>query len=367
MIKNIIIEYNDIIAFHPGYYVLEQIEALNMSQEQLALRMNISPKTVSKLVNGLTPMTIDLAKKLSAMFGTSISMWMSLQIKFDELAHEIEMSKNLDKEKEVLKEIDYKYFVTHKLLEHVRNAEDKIKKLRVCLNVSDLNILRNPDLLAIHKSACGAMKKKNIIPSNTWLQIVTNKANEQEIRAYNERKLKEHLIEIRGMTIKEPEEFYPRLIEIFKECGIIFIILPHLKNSGINGVTKWLRKDCPIIAINDRRYSSDLFWFALFHEIKHVMQRKVKKVLITCNDTVELSAEDKKYEQEADEFARDFLIEKKDYMKFVQGNITQQTIADFAKEHEIHPGIVVGRLQHDELIEYSQFNGFKARYKIVMD
>ncbi len=367
MTKNLIIEYNDIIAFHPGYYVLQQIEALNMSQEQLAIRMDVSAKTVSKLVNGLTPMTVELAKKISAMFGTSITLWMNLQTKFDELSCEIELSKELDREKEVLYEIDYKYFVTHGLLESSRSTIEKIKNLRALLNVADLNILRNPDLLAIYKTSSAKINHKNIIPSNTWLQIVMNKANELETGNYDEKKIKNYLNEIRAMTVKPPDEFYPRLLEVFNDSGIRFIIMPHLKNSGINGVTKWLNKDSPVIAINDRRYSSDLFWFALFHELKHVMQRKVKKVLITCDKSLELSCEDREYEKEADEFARDFLIDRKEYKKFIKDDITGTSILKFAEKNEIHPGIVVGRLQHDKILNYSQYNNYKTKYKIIFN
>ena len=59
-------------------------------------------------------------------------------------------------------------------------------------------------------------------------------------RPYNAEKLKGYLPELRGMTVKKPKEFLPRMHEIFAECGIAFVLLPHLKNSGVNGAVKWV-------------------------------------------------------------------------------------------------------------------------------
>ena len=73
------IEYKDIIAFHPGYYVEDIIEELGISQAEFALRMGTTPKTLSQLVNGWINISNDLAKKLSMMLGSSVDGWLNLQ------------------------------------------------------------------------------------------------------------------------------------------------------------------------------------------------------------------------------------------------------------------------------------------------
>lgn len=60
---------------------------------------------------------------------------------------------------------------------------------------------------------------------------------------FNEKKLKDSLMEIRQMTMQDPTVFYPRLIKILAECGVALVALPYLKNSGINGAVKWLNND----------------------------------------------------------------------------------------------------------------------------
>lgn len=59
--------------------------------------------------------------------------------------------------------------------------------------------------------------------------------------------------EIRKMTVQVPSVFYPKLKELLADCVVALVLLPNLKNCGVNGAVKWLGKDRVILALNDRR------------------------------------------------------------------------------------------------------------------
>ena len=59
------IEYKELIAFHPGYYVKEMIEYEGMSQEELSKRLQTSGKNVSDLINGKANLSDEMALNLS--------------------------------------------------------------------------------------------------------------------------------------------------------------------------------------------------------------------------------------------------------------------------------------------------------------
>jgi L-rhamnose isomerase len=68
-------------------------------------------------------------------------------------------------------------------------------------------------------------------------------------------------------------------------------------------------------------------------------------------------------EHEANLYARSALIDESAYEKFVKEepkNATQ--ILEFSKRYNIHPGIVVGRLQRDGAIGYNQHNDLRVKY-----
>ena len=83
-------EYKDIVAFHPGYYIADIIDDMEISQNEFAARMGTTAQTLSKLINGQANISNDLAKKLSVMLGTSVEVWQNLQNTYDQKLIEIQ-------------------------------------------------------------------------------------------------------------------------------------------------------------------------------------------------------------------------------------------------------------------------------------
>lgn len=78
-----IVEYKDLIAFHPGQYIGELIEDYQMTQKEFAEKLEVSPKAISKLVNGEESISSDLAQKLEKLTNISMKTWLNLQASFD--------------------------------------------------------------------------------------------------------------------------------------------------------------------------------------------------------------------------------------------------------------------------------------------
>ena len=91
------VEYKDIIAFHPGYYVKDVIDDLEMSQCEFAKRLEITDKTLSKLLSGEASLSKEIAKKMSQMLGTSVEVWLELQKKYEDKCCRIEQQNELEK------------------------------------------------------------------------------------------------------------------------------------------------------------------------------------------------------------------------------------------------------------------------------
>ena len=83
-------EYKGIVAFHPGYYIADIIDDMEISQNEFATRMGTTVETLSKLINGQANISNDLATKLSIMLGTSVEVWQNLQNTYDQKLIEIQ-------------------------------------------------------------------------------------------------------------------------------------------------------------------------------------------------------------------------------------------------------------------------------------
>lgn len=355
------------MAFHPGYYVAEIVEDMGITQDEFATRLGTTGKTLSKLISGQIHLSNDLAKKLSAMLGSSVEFWLNLQTAFEEKIIEIERRKEIDEQIEIMTMLDYSFFEKVAKLPATRSIAQKIANLCQYLVISKLDILAKPDFLANFRTGISTVETKNIVSAQAWLQTAINFAKQIKTEPFSAEKLKSYLPEIRNMTVQTPEIFVPRLHNIFAECGVAFVLLPHLKNSGINGVVKWISPNRVVLAMNDRRTYADTFWFSLFHEIKHVLQQKTKTVFLSANSE-EMQSIDARLEAEADEFAQNYLIPAKDYYRFAPNKYTSDAqIVAFANTIGIHPGVVVGRLQHDGIIAANRCSCMRDRYKIILE
>ena len=81
--RKTIVENIDLIAIHPGQYIGELIEDYNMTQKEFAEKLGLSPKTISKLVNGEELINNDIAQKLAKFTNISMKTWLNLQASYD--------------------------------------------------------------------------------------------------------------------------------------------------------------------------------------------------------------------------------------------------------------------------------------------
>lgn len=83
------IEYENLIAFHPGYYINDMIEEKDLSVKAFANKLGVSESEMKKLINGDMDVSSELANKLSETLGTSKDLWLNLQnsynIKYEEI------------------------------------------------------------------------------------------------------------------------------------------------------------------------------------------------------------------------------------------------------------------------------------------
>lgn len=66
-------------SIHPGYYIADIIEDMEISKAEFAAKMGMSVDTLEQLLDGKIGISDDFAKKLSTEFGTSVEVWKNLQ------------------------------------------------------------------------------------------------------------------------------------------------------------------------------------------------------------------------------------------------------------------------------------------------
>lgn len=90
---------------HPGEVLLEDfMRPLGLSQYRLAQDIGVSAIRISQIIRGQRAITVDTAMRLARYFGTSASVWLRLQVRYDLEVAEKELSERIRREVKVLRQ-----------------------------------------------------------------------------------------------------------------------------------------------------------------------------------------------------------------------------------------------------------------------
>lgn len=338
------------IATPPGATIKEQLEDRKMTQKEFAVRLDMTEKHISKLINGEVNLTPEMAVKLEMVLGLPASFWNNLESIYREKLIKIQQENEMDEDISIAKQFPYSEMVKLNWIEETNNIEERVINLRKLFEVVKLPLIFDKK---INKIACRRLNnsKKADYALLAWAQKAKLEARTFNTKRIDITLLEEKLPEIRKMTTQSPNEFCDKLVELLSNCGIALVFLPHIKGSYLHGATFYDGKKI-VIGLTVRGKDADKFWFSLFHEFGHIINGHINQLEGT-------SEED---ELEADLFATNTLISKKEYINFItENNFTKSNIINFSKRIGIDSGILVGRLQKENYIPYSLFNDLKKK------
>ena len=344
-----------IIATPPGATIKEQLNDRGMSQKEFAVRMDMSEKHISKLINGEVQLTPEVAVRLEVVLGAPAKFWNSLEAIYREKLIKAEAENAVDKDEEIAKKLPYNEMAKFGWVPETRVLKEKVVNLRKYFEVVELSLLEN---IQITKIACRrlAVTEKSDLALLAWAQEAKIKAREIETAPINVKGLMNIIPKIRLMTVMKAKEFSPKLKSMLQECGIALVFLPHLQGSFLQGASFTDGKKI-VVGLTARGKDADKFWFSLFHELAHIILGHIGQMNGTSEDD----------EKAANSWSRDTLIPNKEFEEFVDHkSFSVSSIREFAKKQGITAGIVVGRLQNEGCIKHNMLNGLKDHYKFVV-
>ena len=84
------IVYQELIAFHPGSYLMDVLNELDITTGVLAKHLETTEESLIKLLNGEDDLSIETAHKVADFTGVSAQTWLNLQRQYNEKKQEIE-------------------------------------------------------------------------------------------------------------------------------------------------------------------------------------------------------------------------------------------------------------------------------------
>jgi len=362
MIKTTTYQYKPDYAVPPGEILEETLEARNIKKKDLAERCGLSAKTVSLIMSGKAPITPETAIQLERVLGVSANIWSNLDVNYRLFQAKVAAHKELSKYEGWLERFPIAQLIKREIIQSKDDTAEMVEQLLDFFGVGSVPAWqeRIGQLhVAFRRSPSFKSSPESVA---TWLIIGELRAEKVDCAPYNKSKIEKALEEIKRLTREEPEVFEPKMKQLCAEAGVALVFVSELPKTHLSGATRWLNKDKALIMLSLRYKQDDQFWFSFFHEAGHIIHHSKKSVFLD-EENMESSDE----EQWANQFAADMLMPGEIYNNFVtKKEYTSPAVQSFAQQLGIAPGIVVGRLQHENIIPYkSSLNYLKRRFKLV--
>jgi HTH-type transcriptional regulator/antitoxin HigA len=349
--------YEPDYAVAPGATLQETIESLGMTQRELALRTGMAPKTINEIINGKAPITPDTAVLLERVTGVPARMWNNLESNYREQLARIADRERLQGDPDWLNRVPTAELIKRGV---IAPQPDRVSLLHAVLRFFGVGTAEQWQQLWMRPA--GEFRKSPKFAAQpeavaTWLRLGELQAQKIPTQPYDKAKFRAALDAIRKLTVEPPGKFQKDMVELAAAGGVAVVFVPEIRKCPVSGVARWLTPDKALIQLSLRYRTDDQFWFSFFHEAGHVLNDPKKEVYIHDEDDADGR------EQAADRFAANLLIPA-EHSSHLPELTTRQAIIGFARRIGVAPGIVVGRLQKDEVLPWrSYLNDLKRRFE----
>src|SRR5574338_89349 len=353
----------------PGDTILDLIDERGWSQSELAKRLGYTEKHISQLSNGKVPLTDEAALRLERVLGSDAGFWLAREAKYREHCARLEAARIHAGWVDWLDTLPLKDLMANGIIPKCRvDAKQKPGLVDACLRFFGV---ASPDEWCAYY--CGMevafrrsrAEQSDIGAISAWLRLGEQQAEKQEGPKYDKARFEKALNVIRGLTRETPDVFEPQMRQLLTYAGVALVFVPAIPRAHVSGVARWLSPTRPMIQLSLYGKTNDKFWFTFFHEAAHILlhaNTKEGKKSVFLDDP-NAKPTDNQLEHEANQWAGDRLIPPQ-HVAELAGLRSKAAVVAFAEQVGIHPGIVVGRLQHDNMIEPSWMNGLKESFSI---
>jgi HTH-type transcriptional regulator / antitoxin HigA len=321
----------------------DPIEAINFRMEQ----QNLTPRDlipyigsrskVSEILSGKRPLTISMIRALNSGLGIPANI----------------LIREPGQREEV--EIDWARFPVKQMIEWGWIA---VPEKQTALNFEEIlkpffataETLQPQTILcrsSVSSSHIRSGRSMDLYALMAWSARVLSLASQNSISVQYKAGIltNEFLHEVARLSIHETGPLMAR--DFLTKYGIQVIIERHLPHTYLDGATILTDKTCPVIGLTLRYDRIDNFWFTLLHELAHLALHLNSENNIYFDD-LDIEGEDDPREHEANQLAGEILIPQDVWIKSPASRLRSPVAAEhLAKQLQIHPAIVAGRMQHE--------------------
>ena len=261
-------------AVPPGMTIKEVLEDHHMTQKELAARLGLSEKHISKLINGEVPLTQDVAIRLERVLDIEASFWNGLEAAYREAILKVEYENSIDEEINFAKPFGYAKLARLGIVPETKKVAEQVNNLQKFFEVASLKNVANDMVMPLVYENIKDMEPVKKSAIYTLVQITKGQARFVEINPYDAELLRTFIPKIKDLSsepligVKEP------LKDMLAACGVIIVYLPIIDNITSTCIT-YSKGSSIVLGIPTE--DSDAFWSLLGEALHNLVERDYQR------------------------------------------------------------------------------------------
>jgi HTH-type transcriptional regulator/antitoxin HigA len=328
------------------------------SQAEFARLADLTPKLVNTILKGNNPITTDTAVKLERVLGLSAEVWTNLQMRWDLFQAKKRAQSASPETVDWLNRFPVKELKARKALPDTADQGRLADALMRFLGVGSPPAYeaRVRALAVHHRQSTSASSSPDHVLA--WLMLGEHEARSLSLPAFDEAVFRSAISAIHKLTIERPQSFVPKMRDLCRQAGVALIFERPISKTCLFGSARWIDREHAIIQMSLRMKTNDHFWWTFFHEAAHLVLHRGQ------NFADDQNGEGNDVERQADEWAEDTLVGRERFQRFVERSPRAEAeVRAFASDCGVHPGIIVGMLQHRRVLPWTHLNKMKVRFE----
>lgn len=358
-------QYEPATVTPPGATLADLLEERGLRQNELATRMGVTPKFVNELIAAKATISPSTALALEKALSIPADFWLAREARFQEFRARLQDRAELEAQEEWLEELPLKDMRAFGWIDVQGEKADYVAACLEFFGVASVDAWRAHYVQKTLLSAAYRMAPRTSLASGAiaaWLRQGEIEAAKIPCKPFDRAALGATINDARALTCDDdPKSFVPKLIDSFAACGVAVVFLRAPKGCPASGAVRWLNPSRALVQLSLRYKTNDTLWFTFFHECGHILLHGKKMLFL---EDGQITGDE---EAQANQYAAETLIPSARWNDFRLGPYTGSRIREFAESVGVHPGIVLGRLQKEELVPWNRFAELKVRYAWVSE
>lgn len=326
---------------HPGRILASELRSRHLSQSDFAVRTGLSAKHVNQILRGTASLSADSAITVERVLGLPAYFWMGVDARWQEHRSRQRQYLELGRFTSWAARFPVRELINRGFIQESASSDGVVADLLAAFRVADPAAFERVWLAPMPGGFRRAQEfTVDEYATATWLLIAERQTESHDLPSFSVSGLRRALPDLRELTRWPIVEGFLESRRLLASCGVGLTFVKELQGSRITGATWWPALHRPVIALSERHQRTDIFWFALFHEIAHLLLHARREVFLEFKGNDDADGR----ETEASKFAAEELIPSATDERIVSALVSELPV--LADAVGVGIAIVAGRRAH---------------------